>query len=399
LKSWSGFALPNRAKVSQHEIIDLLAKLLRLEDWDLTVRKEIEEGSNQDITDVLVLAWVLHLDGVAPRNTAKVQGHLPELWKVLAARPHYLSHLGSTVAMHFVIQRGGLKMAEDFLRSVPEFFRDEQHSRTQNVFLGREVVLAALEIAPAGVLQELTDELRNKDVQSEEWVEIFARWALLSMSRQSMNDKWHRMIAAYSIAIILDPKSSTHYLGRSRAQLQAELTTEATNDLVTALDLDPDLYISKPIALEYILRGDEEYARRAVRQSVKDFKDPGSKASALENLGVYYIRNEKWQQAFDHTSEVLGLSEKRAWNWLIRAIAAHQLEYREQAKEASKRWSGMQRRDDFEALQKYIGEKLNVYLGHSIHILVSGERTSSSGDTQGFANLLLVNLNIRVHPD
>jgi tetratricopeptide (TPR) repeat protein len=86
-------------------------------------------------------------------------------------------------------------------------------------------------------------------------------------------------------------------------------------------------------------------------------EDIEQRAGALENLGLYYIRTRQWQKAFEYTNEILKLSRRTAWNWAVRAIAAHHLGRRVEENEACEEWSKTPKKkniNDLHSLRFYI---------------------------------------------
>src|SRR5262249_50067792 len=162
-----------------------------------------------------------------------------------------------------------------------------------------DVLSKVLEVVPtehqSDVLQEIADKVTREPERFAGLAESFARWA----DRKSISMDWAQAIKAYSVAISLDQKEGGYYVGRARAYLLSHLEKEAGRDLEEALNRDA--LIDKNIALDFVRWGDEESAKKAVLQSAKAFKDPDEQAGALENLGLYYIRTDQWQKAFDHT--------------------------------------------------------------------------------------------------
>jgi hypothetical protein len=150
-------------------ISGVLLNVLRLEDWDQSVRGWLRaaiggplEGSKREGIDILVLAWTHRLEEEALKDATKVREHLPEMLRSLVALPDCLYYQGSVQAMHLAIRHEPQGDARTILRYLPELFKGERYPNTQKAFLGQEVVLAAMQAAPMDALQEMVDKITKE---------------------------------------------------------------------------------------------------------------------------------------------------------------------------------------------------------------------------------------------
>lgn len=133
-------------------------------------------------------------------------------------------------------------------------------------------------------------------------------------------------IAAYTKAISLEPGKWLHYNSRGSALYQNGNYDKAMEDFIEAA--------------------------RLARQSKTD------QALALENIGLIHLSREKWQVAFQHTSNVNNIDSKRSWNWLIRGIAALKLSYSNDAWVSFENWFKYKRPTDPFLLKQFLPEPL-----------------------------------------
>ncbi|MCZ6861779.1 MAG: tetratricopeptide repeat protein [Alphaproteobacteria bacterium] len=130
-----------------------------------------------------------------------------------------------------------------------------------------------------------------------------------------------------------------------------------------AIALDKDYaFAYKVRAISYIMLGDEPSATKDIRDAMALYDTPSDKAGAFENLGLLYIGNGEWQRALKHTKEVNDLYDQMSWNWLIRAIAAHNLGQKDLEQEAHAKWTDLNGDADVPEVQTYIGQQLDAYL-------------------------------------
>ncbi len=178
--------------------------------------------------------------------------------------------------------------------------------------------------------------------------------------------EWQRAIENYSAAIRLSPDNAKYYVYRGYARLGSESELDQIlSDASEAIALKKDYALAHKLrASVYIMRGDESSTTKAIKEAMALYSTPSQKAGAFENLGLLFIGNEDWQRALEHTKEVNDLYDKKSWNWLIRAIAAHNLGQIDLAQEAHAKWTALKGNTDLAELKKYIGQQLDAYLSN-----------------------------------
>ena len=147
------------------------------------------------------------------------------------------------------------------------------------------------------------------------------------------------------------------FIERGEVKVQAQEWKGALDDYTTAAALD--LNSLRSIVLCHTMLGNRESAIRAAHEAEK-LLAPNMAAHVLENLGVLYIRNQEWQEAFNNSEKVDGLAEM-AWNSLIRAIAAQKLDQKAAEKEAYSRWLRLHNDRDLQTLRRYIPAEIDAY--------------------------------------
>jgi tetratricopeptide (TPR) repeat protein len=85
----------------------------------------------------------------------------------------------------------------------------------------------------------------------------------------------------------------------------------------------------------------------------------------LENVGLVKIKQEKWDEAFNNTEDVLKITDQTHWNWIIRAIAANKLGQRSIAQSAYENWRTKSVPTDRALMSFYLPRTLRVYIENS----------------------------------
>ncbi len=139
-----------------------------------------------------------------------------------------------------------------------------------------------------------------------------------------------QQIAAYDRVIDLEPEQWLHYNSRATAHMMNGDNDRATQDFLKAARLaDP-------------VRTDQ--------------------ATALENIGLIHLREEQWQQAFQHANKVNELDVQHSWNWLIRGVAAAKLERNLDAYVSFDTWFKYKRSTDPYLLKQYLPESIYAFV-------------------------------------
>ena len=83
---------------------------------------------------------------------------------------------------------------------------------------------------------------------------------------------------------------------------------------------------------------------------------------SLENVGLVFLRQEKWQEAYENTEEVNKIHKRKPWNWLIRYIAASELGKDSETSESQKKWKDLRSPKDIKVLRQYLPSSLQKYI-------------------------------------
>ena len=159
------------------------------------------------------------------------------------------------------------------------------------------------------------------------------------------------------IELLDDPQL---YAARCYARMQLEQLNEALEDCSYAVDTEQAAYW---VALNY--RGFVNYLLNRDDDAVSDWEhaaeyrlQPASKAESLENIGLVYLRQEKWQLALENANRVHDLWSESPWNCLVRRIAAQELGNELVAADAASCWTRFSTPRDRSEIQLYLPETL-----------------------------------------
>lgn len=139
-----------------------------------------------------------------------------------------------------------------------------------------------------------------------------------------------QQIAAYDKVISIEPQQWLHYNSRATAYLMDDNHERAIEDFQQAARL------ASPVKAD--------------------------QATASENIGLIYLREQQWQLAFEHANEVNRLDVKHAWNWLIRGIAAAKMERNVDAYVSFDKWFKYKRATDPYLLKQFLPESIHAYI-------------------------------------
>ncbi len=137
-------------------------------------------------------------------------------------------------------------------------------------------------------------------------------------------------IAAYDKAINIEPDQWLHYNSRATAYLMDGNNTQAI------LDFQQAARLASPVKSD--------------------------QATALENIGLVYLREQQWQLAFEHANEVNQIDVEHSWNWLIRGIAAAKLKRNVDAYVAYDEWFKYKRATDPYLLKQVLPESIHAFV-------------------------------------
>ena len=143
-------------------------------------------------------------------------------------------------------------------------------------------------------------------------------------------DQRAQQIAAYERVISIEPEKWLHYNSRATAHLMDGNNEQASLDFQRAAEL----------------AGPKK----------------ADQATALENLGLIYLREQQWLVAYKHAEEINQLDSKHAWNWLIRGIAAAKLKRNVDAYVSFDNWFKYKKATDPYLLKQLLPEPIHVYV-------------------------------------
>ncbi len=166
-----------------------------------------------------------------------------------------------------------------------------------------------------------------------------------------------------SKAILIGPEAAKMYTNRGYYRDLLGDFTEAISDFDRAIELDPSsaqTYHNRGINM--MRMGDLARSESDFRKAAEFFTGPIRIAGSLENLGILRLRQQRWQEAFDQTTEVNKIYDRMRWNWLVRAIAADHLGLEKEVEIAHARWRELKVEGDAKALRSYLPKELHHYL-------------------------------------
>jgi tetratricopeptide (TPR) repeat protein len=178
-----------------------------------------------------------------------------------------------------------------------------------------------------------------------------------------MKGEYDLVIRDFTKVIHLDTKNVVAYGNRGLTYLKKGEYDLAIHDFNEAIRLDPKwagAYSNR--GFYYFKRGEDNKAEADWRKAAELNSDTRDKADSLENISLVYLKQEKWKTALAHTASVNALRDDLAWNWLLRAIAAHQMGDHASASSAYGKWSTLRKADDARELAEYLPKCLHVYL-------------------------------------
>lgn len=164
-----------------------------------------------------------------------------------------------------------------------------------------------------------------------------------------------------SNALIISPNHKKWLLERSYLLLKKGELENAIIDFKKAL---PNLTeISSTYSFEAAKKGNGDLISMlyGFYKNSENKMNTLDKAGALENITIFYIKNEKWQLAFDVTTDVQELSENQAWNSILRSFAASKINQNVIAAKSYEQWKNLNGKIDDE-LFEYLGDVLTSYV-------------------------------------
>lgn len=150
---------------------------------------------------------------------------------------------------------------------------------------------------------------------------------------------WNSSVEDFTRALSFMPeynRAILHHL-RAFAYFMLERDKEAEEDWRKAADFTPTLAVDKKLAAE-------------------------QRAGSLENVGMIYIRNEKWQEAMNWTESVNALHPGMVWNALFRGIAATKMGLEAEAKTALGIWNTKKKPEDIVELKRFLSPEFHEFI-------------------------------------
>jgi tetratricopeptide (TPR) repeat protein len=184
-------------------------------------------------------------------------------------------------------------------------------------------------------------------------------------------------------AIDLDQDNPGLYVARADTWADLGKYDQAVADLDQAIlngGKGRNIYnVHKKLGLN-LLKVDHQATEKIMQTTVKLAKTVRQKAGAMENIGLFYLKTQQWEQSFKNSDEVNKIYDKMSWNWLIRAIAAKQLDKAEEETVAINNWCNIGKTSgSLQSLKKYVPHEVEYYDEHSILKLESACTGNQSG--------------------
>ena len=167
-------------------------------------------------------------------------------------------------------------------------------------------------------------------------------------------------------AIELVPTWPAMYIVRGLTFRRAEEYEKAIRDFDKAIELAPfygGAFFGRGLSELYL--GRLSKAERDFEKALSLFGDPKKKASAWENIGLIRIHQQKWNEAFEISDNVIRWNEQSAWIWLVRSIAAFKLENKSTARKAHTKWRNLRTDSDTKRLMKLLPVDFRLYVEQS----------------------------------
>lgn len=137
-------------------------------------------------------------------------------------------------------------------------------------------------------------------------------------------------------------------------------------DAVKAARTDPTYWVPRHyLGFAYFLQGRTQEAVEAWHAASRLRMTTLEVAGSLENIGLAYLNNQQWNEAYRNTSFVLMVHPKKKespWNALIRGIALTRLGRSEEAAVALEAWAIGADEGDVKALKQYLSAELHEFI-------------------------------------
>lgn len=349
---------------------DAFVKLLRIDDWQPLVVQELwtkptTNPADRLVLDALLVNWTHRLDGFEDKQSESFRKHLSELRAKVMELKDCLYHEGSARAIEFAITYGTPEDKAAFLIQFDHLYHGDNYPKTEKLFQAETILFEALTQDPQTTTTlALGRQLLDKVAQNTERYQSLTYPLAIRLAQHARRldglGKPNEALIWHSRTIDLDPNNWRYVLARSLSHLNHGDMTESLADLEAASQKGAE--ISNDTALMFVMRGDEVLAKAAVEASLKPHTDELSKAAALENLSLYYVRTNQWRKAFEHTTLVKEKNPNLSWNWQIRAMAAYRLKLWNDERQAFSQWNEDGKEGDLGRLKRFIGQQIDQYL-------------------------------------
>ena len=185
-------------------------------------------------------------------------------------------------------------------------------------------------------------------------------------------------------AIDLDPDNPQFFTARADMWDGLGKYDQAVADLDQAIlngGKGRKIYLVHKLLGLKLLKDDHQATEKIMQTAVKLAKTNREKAGAMENIGLFYLKKQQWEQSFKNSDEVNEVYDKMSWNWLIRAIAAKRLDNKaEEETTAISNWCNIGKTSgSLQSLKEYVPHEVEYYDEHSILKLESACTGNQSG--------------------
>jgi tetratricopeptide (TPR) repeat protein len=184
-----------------------------------------------------------------------------------------------------------------------------------------------------------------------------------------------RALADLNKAIELDPEPPEYYEARGDLyRKQVATRPSAAAEYQAALTRLPNREKGKSpgsaraglyrkLALTAVLLDDPAEVQRLAKQASTLFPNKADRAQVEEVLGLLHLKRGDAKAAFANTSAVKDALPKSAWNWVIRYLAARELNQSGDAEEAYKQWQNVGVKNDLGGFYDFLPELMDKHLG------------------------------------
>jgi tetratricopeptide (TPR) repeat protein len=176
--------------------------------------------------------------------------------------------------------------------------------------------------------------------------------------------RFRNAVTAFSFVLELQPGSVEAVIGLANSHHRLGQRSEQIAAYDKAIEIEPRQWLHyNSRATAYLLDGNNEQAMLDFQQAAQVASSVrADQVTALENVGLIYLREQQWQTALDHADELNQLDDTHAWNWLVRGIAAAKLERNVDAYVSFDNWFKFKKSTDPYLLKQILPESVHAFV-------------------------------------